>query len=683
VIYSAKKSLAVRIVVSILPLVVVGVALITSVFIWRSQQSSVTNLKDENANLNTTLQAALYNAMLTNDAEGVTRALDKTGRIENIRQVYLSDETGKITKASNRSAAGSALEGAWLSRAKDSPLGVFELAETKDGSEYVKGIRAIAADQKCMQCHTQKEGEAIGYLGVDTWAQKDFKELRTSRNYSIILSLALVLVVGSAIVYQARNITRPLTVLTQVANSISVGDFSQPVEHRSADEVGVLANSFRQLKRYVEDVTKVAESLGNGDLAVQIEAKSNRDVLSLSVQRAVETLRGLVTEAQKLAGLAAEGNLGVRGESGRFSGGYREIIEGVNNTLDSVIHPVNEAAAVLQRVAEKDLSARVTGSYKGDFAKIALALNRAVKNLDETVNQVATMTSQVTSASSLISTGSYSLSQGASTQASSLEEVSSALQEMAATTKQNASNAIAAQGLSDSARKSAERGVDSMKRLEEAIGRIKLSSDKTAKIVKTIDEIAFQTNLLALNAAVEAARAGDAGKGFAVVAEEVRSLAMRSAEAAKNTANLIEESVKNAESGVTINSEVMKNLVEINDQVNRVSEVMAEIAAASEQQTHGVDQVNTAVEQVNQVTQQTASNAEESTSAAEELAAQAMEMKQVVSTFSLTDVNGVESQPVITKPKETAVGMPLSQKPRRLNGPLTERNASHRVLSAF
>lgn len=681
--YSAKKSLALRIVVSILPLIVVGVIVITSVFIWRSQQFFVNNLKDENANLNTTLQAALYNAMLTNDAEGVTRALDKTGRIETIRVVYLTDENGKVTKASDRNTAGASLDGAWLGKARSAPLGVFDLAETKDGSEYVRGIRAIPADQKCLQCHSQKEGEAIGYLGVDTWAQKDFKELRTSRNYSILLSLALVVVAGAAIIYLARTITRPLTVLTGVANSIAVGDFSQPVEHYSADEVGILANSFRQLKRYVEDVTKVAESLGNGDLSVQIETKSDRDVLSRSVQRAAETLRNLVTEAQKLARSAAEGNLTVRGDGGRFSGGYREIIEGVNCTLDSVIRPVNEAAAVLQQIAEKDLRARVTGGYKGDFAKIELALNRAVKNLDETICHVASMTSQVSSAASLISSGSFSLSQGASTQASSLEEVSSALQEMAATTKQNASSAHAAQGLSDGARKSAERGVDSMKRLEEAIGRIKSSSDKTAKIVKTIDEIAFQTNLLALNAAVEAARAGDAGKGFAVVAEEVRSLAMRSAEAAKNTANLIEESVKNAESGVTINSEVMKNLVEINEQVNKVSDVMAEIAAASEQQSHGVDQVNTAVEQVNQVTQQTASNAEESTSAAEELTAQALEMKQVVDTFSLTDVRVAAPQPVVKISKETAAGVPSTQKPRRINGPISDGSTSHLTLGAF
>jgi methyl-accepting chemotaxis protein len=217
-----------------------------------------------------------------------------------------------------------------------------------------------------------------------------------------------------------------------------------------------------------------------------------------------------------------------------------------------------------------------------------------------------------------------------------LEEVSSSLQEMSSMTKQNALNAREAKGVAEQARGSADKGVESMNRMSSAINQIKTSSAATAKIVKTIDEIAFQTNLLALNAAVEAARAGDAGRGFAVVAEEVRNLAMRSAEAAKNTANLIEEAVKNSENGVAINVEVLKNFQEITEKTNKVSQVMAEIAAASDQQDQGISQLNKAVEQLNQLTQQNAANAEESASAAEEMSSQSEEMRSMVAGFKLT-----------------------------------------------
>jgi methyl-accepting chemotaxis protein len=216
--------------------------------------------------------------------------------------------------------------------------------------------------------------------------------------------------------------------------------------------------------------------------------------------------------------------------------------------------------------------------------------------------------------------------------------------------------------------------MDSMKRLSDAIGKIKASSDNTAKILKTIDDIAFQTNLLALNAAVEAARAGDAGKGFAVVAEEVRNLAMRSAEAAKNTANLIEASLQNAEGGVAINQEVSKNLMDINGQVNKVSEIIAEIASASEQQEQGVSQISTAVEQMNQVTQQTAANSEETASGAEELSAQAEEMNSMVSTFQLSTAGPSGVRGTARSSKSTATTVQSSMGPKK-NGKAAGRTS--------
>ena len=373
----------------------------------------------------------------------------------------------------------------------------------------------------------------------------------------------------------------------------------------------------------------------------------------------------ITTNVGDLVQAALDGRLAERIDAEKFQGNYLTIVQGVNDMLNAIVDPINEAMSALEKVAERDLTARMTGDYNGDHAKIKDSLNTAVQNLDEGLQQVALGAEQVASASEQISTGSQSMAQGASEQASSLEEISSSLQEMASMSQQNAANSKEAQGISDNSRTSAETGVESMNRLSEAVGKIKASSDETAKIIKTIDEIAFQTNLLALNAAVEAARAGDAGKGFAVVAEEVRNLAQRSAEAARNTADLIEGSVKNSEDGVAINEEVMKNLGEINGQIGKVNEVMGEIAAASDQQNQGVEQVNTAVDQMNQVTQQSAANSEESASAAEELTAQAAEMRNMVGSFTLTNGAGLRGRarvpaPAVKQPERVLAGVGVS-----------------------
>jgi len=256
---------------------------------------------------------------------------------------------------------------------------------------------------------------------------------------------------------------------------------------------------------------------------------------------------------------------------------------------------------------------------------------------------------QVSAASSQVSSSSQSLAEGASEQASSLEETSSSLEEMASMTKQNAANAKQANTLADEALTASSRGDEAVKRMAEAIGRIKQSSDETARIIKVIDEIAFQTNLLALNAAVEAARAGEAGKGFAVVAEEVRNLAQRSAEAAKNTAQLIDGAQKNADDGVKVTEDVTEALKEIGSGIKKVTDLLSEVSAASEEQSRGIEQINVAVGQMDQVTQQVAANAEESAAASEELSAQAQQLNEMVA----------ELAAVVGGRRDTATGHPV------------------------
>lgn len=237
---------------------------------------------------------------------------------------------------------------------------------------------------------------------------------------------------------------------------------------------------------------------------------------------------------------------------------------------------------------------------------------------------------QVAAASTEVSKASQQMAMGANDQAASLEQTSASLEQMASMTKQNAVNATQASSTADVARKAAEQGQNAMAQMSVAIERIKASSVETAKILKTIDEIAFQTNLLALNAAVEAARAGEAGKGFAVVAEEVRSLAQRSAEAAKNTAALVEESQKNAGDGVETSAVVGRQLQEIGGAIQRVAHLIQEVAAASNEQAQGIDQINKAVSNMDRVTQSNAALSQESASSSEQLNAQATELNAMV-----------------------------------------------------
>lgn len=274
---------------------------------------------------------------------------------------------------------------------------------------------------------------------------------------------------------------------------------------------------------------------------------------------------------------------------------------------------------------------------------ITTPINRIITELSAGAEQVASVSNQVASSS-------QQLAQGSGEQASNLEETSASLEEMASMTRQNADNAIKTDKLMGEAKNMVLDGVNSMKSVSAAIAAIGQSAKETAKIIKSIDEIAFQTNLLALNAAVEAARAGDAGRGFAVVAEEVRHLARRSADAAKNTASLIEDAQKNAEAGVQATAQLAESLDKIQESALKVAALVAEISAGSRQQAQGIGQVNVAVSEMDKVVQQNAANAEESASAAEQLSAQAQELHTLVVEL-MELVRGGEAAAAATKPQ--------------------------------
>lgn len=299
----------------------------------------------------------------------------------------------------------------------------------------------------------------------------------------------------------------------------------------------------------------------------------------------------------------------------------------------SISKPVNELVVIAEKIADGDLNVEIASTTKDEIGILSAAFSRMVDNLNMVMSNINRASEEVASGSKQLSISSVTLSQGATEQASSVEELTTSIDNIANQTRQNADKAIEVKHLAEEAQGSATQGDEQMRNLLKAMDDINVSSKSISKIVKAIDDIAFQTNILALNAAVEAARAGAYGKGFAVVAEEVRNLAARSAQAAKETTDIIDGSISKIEAGTNIASDTAHSLTQIRGGISKVAELVNDIAEASEKQAAGISEVNIGVSQVSLVIQSNSATSEESAAASEQLARQAEVLKEEVSKF--------------------------------------------------